>query len=273
MKLAAMLLCPVIVTLTVMPFLIQSVVATEQAQSATIATDQVKIQTQFAQLVRGEPGKEYPDYKVAKIQYPQVSGLEDPVVLGKVQDAIGLKAVFGQSLEEMRQEFQTYWWLSEISYKVNYNQNGLLDLTFTRSGLGAYPSFQDVHVVVDLRTGKRLTAADLFKPDALPQVVALVNAALESRVQTRIAELRSDGVEAVPQLKQASFQPEDLGQFSVSDRGITFFYEYELPHAIKAMEPSGRFFFTYDQLQPYLQPEGALALVLRSPEALRNQAR
>jgi hypothetical protein len=235
------------------------------------AKDRVMIQSKTVQLVRGKSGQDYPNYKKATIKYPQVTGLSDAVVLRKVQDAISLKTVFDSSVEEFREEFETQsgGWLSEISFKVNYNKNFLLDITFTQNGVGAYPSSFNQEVVVDLRTGKTLVAADIFKSESLNSLATMVNQALRSRMLQRIEELQNsrdpDAASFVEeQLGRQSFRVRHLDRFSVSDQGITFIYEYGFPHVALGLAPSGRFFFTYQQLKPYLKSEGVLSAVLRS---------
>jgi hypothetical protein len=242
---------------------------TSPAPSQVEAKDRVMVQSKTVQLVRGKPGQDYPRYKKATIKYPQVTGLSNAAVIQKVQGAISLKTVFDSSVEEFREEFETQsGWLSEISFKVNYNKNFLLDITFTQSGAAAYPSSFNRGVVVDLRTGKTLVAADIFKSESLNSLATMVDRVLRSRMQQKIAELRNsrdpesaDFVEE--QLDRKTFRVRDLNQFSVSDQGITFIYEYGFPHVALAAEPSGRFLFTYQQLKPYLKSEGALAAVVK----------
>jgi hypothetical protein len=54
------------------------------------------------------------------------------------------------------------------------------------------------------------------------------------------------------------FEIENLDDFSVGRRGITFLYDAGFPHAIKAFEPQGKYFFTYSELKPYIKLEGLL---------------
>ncbi len=275
MKLLAVL-CPTLGFFTLIPALSAQQIAPLPSRvpapktTQTVVKDRVTIQSKTVKITRGQPGQEYPNYRNATIRYPQVTGLANPTVLRKVQNAVSLKTVFGQSLEEIRKEFQTEsWWLTDIEYKVNYNRNFLLDITFTRSGIGAYPSSYDEQVVVDLRTGKTLKASDLFKPESVNKLVAEGNRALRSQIQQKVADFSKTAPPEDVQLMQerlekSTFKPENLDRFSVSEKGITFLYDYDLPHVIKAWEPSGRLFFTYEQLKPYLQPEGVLSVVLRS---------
>lgn len=230
--------------------------------SATPLTsaDRVLIETKMVTFIRGMKGQEYPNYKEAVVKYPQVTGLADQAVLQNVRTAVSLKSVMGQSLDELRAEFLDSWWLSEIDYTVNYNQNALLDLTFTISGSGAYPSSYDKHRTIDLKTGKVLKAVDLFKRESLGTIAVMVNKAMQADMKAAIATGDQGGADIRDQLTNKRFQIRNLSYFSVNDKGVTFLYDFEFPHVIKALEPSGRYFFSYDQLKSYIKPDGALGV-------------
>jgi hypothetical protein len=226
------------------------------------SSDRVLIEPKTVTLVRGKKGQEYPNYKEAIVKYPQVAGLTDPAVLQKVQTAISLKSVMGQSLDELRAEFQDTWWLSEIDYTVNYNQNALLDLTFTISGVGAYPSAYDKHRLVSLKTGKLLKESDVFKRQSFGTIAVMVDKAMQAEMKAAIAKGNQDGADIRDQLSNRRFQIRNLNSFSISDKGITFLYNFDFPHVILALQPSGRYFFSYDQLKAYIKPDGALGVLL-----------
>ncbi|HYJ45883.1 MAG TPA: hypothetical protein VEV81_04655, partial [Pyrinomonadaceae bacterium] len=59
------------------------------------------------------------------------------------------------------------------------------------------------------------------------------------------------------------FKSADLDDFSVGARGITFLYDAGFPHVVQALEPVGRYFFSYAQLKPYIKRDGPLALFIR----------
>jgi hypothetical protein len=67
----------------------------------------------------------------------------------------------------------------------------------------------------------------------------------------------------VEALEDMKFGPENLDDFSVSTRGITFLYDAGLPHVIRAFEPEGRYFFSYSELTPYLNRNGPLGQFIR----------
>src|SRR5215813_738973 len=91
--------------------------------------------------------------KTFTIRYPRVSGLS-PTLNKRVQATISYEKVSDLNLKEEIGETQ---WLEEAGYKVNYNKNGVLDITLTMDGSGAYPSGYSRTVVVDLKTGNRVT--------------------------------------------------------------------------------------------------------------------
>ena len=51
--------------------------------------------------------------------------------------------------------------------------------------------------------------------------------------------------------------------FQVGEKGITFLYDAGLPHVIEAFEPEGRYFFTYSELQRYINRGGPLGQFVR----------
>ncbi|MBD2037921.1 hypothetical protein H6F76_23500 [Leptolyngbya sp. FACHB-321] len=229
--------------------------------------DRVLVETKTVTFVRGKKGQEYPDYKEAIVKYPQVTGLTNPAVLRNVQSAVSLKSVLGQSIAELRAEFLASWWLSEIDYTVNYNQNSLLDLTFTRSGSGAYPSSSNKHRLVNLKTGKVVKAADVFKRESLSTIAAMVNKAMQAEVKQAIANGDKEGADLREQLKNQRFQTKHLDSFTISDKGITFLYDFGFPHVILALQPSGKYFLSHNQLRAHIKPDGALNVFLPNTTA------
>ena len=54
------------------------------------------------------------------------------------------------------------------------------------------------------------------------------------------------------------FTIENLDEFSVGAKGITFLYDAGYPHAIQAFEPIGEYFFSYSELKPFIRRDGLL---------------
>jgi hypothetical protein len=181
-------------------------------------------------------------------------------VLRRVRSALDFKNIFDYSLQEYREDT----WLSEFSYVVNYNNNYLLDITFTQSGVGAYPDEHTKHLLFNLRDGRVVKASDVFESAKLPELAAAVDRKLQQELE-QIEKDNADGGEP-PEDKAIrreanevlKFEVKNLDEFSVSARGITFLYDAGFPHAIKAFEPAGHYFFNYSQLKPFIKRDGPL---------------
>ena len=224
--------------------------------------DSAIIQHRQIRLVRSPSlAKQFPNRRTAIISYPLISGLT-PRALRRVHSLLSFKNIFDYSLAEYRNDA----WLSEFTYVVNHNGHHLLDLTFTQSGMAAYPDEQSKHFLIDIRTGGIVTAEHAFQADKLAELAALV----DSRLQADIEQLKKDNAASkdIDPSQRASvndayavlkFEIKELKDFSVSKKGITFLYDAGFPHVIKALEPEGRYFFPYALVKPYIKAEGPLA--------------
>jgi hypothetical protein len=54
------------------------------------------------------------------------------------------------------------------------------------------------------------------------------------------------------------FEVKNLDDFEVATDGLVFLYDAGFPHVIQAIQPDGRYRFTYKELKPYLKPDGLL---------------
>jgi hypothetical protein len=230
--------------------------------SRAAANDRAVVARKRVVLVRtGQIARQFPHKRRAVVTYPVVSGLSDARILRKVRAALDLKNVFDTSLAEYRQEA----WLEELDFKVNYNKNQLLDITFWQTGAGAYPDTHRAHKTISLKTGDVLKAADVFEAGALYALAGLAHEKLLEEVRGMVKVVEEDqslSAEDKPSLKDAlsglSFGVEHLDEFVVSDAGLTFLYDAGFPHVIQALEPDGEYFFSYAQLAPYVKRAGPL---------------
>jgi len=136
---------------------------------------------------RGKIARDFLERKRAVISYPVITGLENPAALNKVRSAIRLKNIFDYSLAEYKEDA----WLTRFDYKVNYNKNYILDLTFKQEGVGAYPDEQTKHFAFNLKSGDVIKADDVFKQTSLEHLARLVNDRLQAEVRQIITEQRA----------------------------------------------------------------------------------
>lgn len=206
--------------------------------------------------------RQFPNRKTAVVRYPMVKGIEDAAVLYKVQKILAVENAFGTTLKEYREDA----WLTEFDYRVGYNENYLLDVTFSQSGVGAYPDTHTKHFLIDLKRGSVIKATDAFLSNKLAGLAALVDERLQHEVRATIQRFESDKDSAADKetlqstFAELKFKEENLDEFSVNSRGITFLFDAGFPHAIQALQPDGHYFFPFSKLQPYIRRDGPLGV-------------
>jgi hypothetical protein len=228
---------------------------------AQVRNDRVVVTARTIVIVRrGKIVKDFPEKKRATIKYPVVSGLGDARVLRRVQSVLQIRNVFDTSVAEYKQDN----WLAEFGYEVNYNKNYVLDITFSQDGSGAYPDTQTRHFAINLKNGGVIKASDAFIGEKLPALANLVRAKFQTELKqilTDLAESKSDA-EDIRVAKEAQealeFKLSDIDDFSIGDKGVTFLYDAGYPHAIRAFEPEGRYFFSYAELKSFIKQDGPL---------------
>ena len=239
--------------------------AVSPAAEAAARGDSAVVRRKRVVIVRtGRLARQFPGRRRAVVNYPVVSGLPDPEVLRKVRAALALKNVFETSLAEYRQDA----WLEELDFKVNYNKRHILDISFWQSGTGAYPDTHHEHFAISLRTGDVLKARDVFEGGALSALAGMANEKLRAEVAELVKVVEQDreltdkeGLKG--ELTGLAFGAEHLDKFMVGEAGLTFLYDAGFPHVIQAIQPEGRYFFSYSQLAPYVRREGPLGVFIK----------
>ena len=191
---------------------------------------------------------------------PQVKAAT-PAISKKIETAISYEKNNDFNLKEEMGEFQ---WLEEASYEVQYNKNGLLDIILSMEGSAAYPSTNNKEVVIDTKTGNRLTATSIFTN--LSGLAAKAKATQKAEIRKAIIQIKKDAPEEenpASLFTEANFTTENLNEFSVSDKGVTFFYDYEFPHVIQVLQPDGKYFFSWAEIKPFIKRGGLLERFIR----------
>lgn len=224
------------------------------------ALPSVVIQKRRIVLVRtGKFVRNFPDRRRAIVNYPVIVGPKNSPVLRKVRALFDFKNIFDTSLAEYRADT----WLSEFDYKVNYNRNFILDITFMQDGIRAYPDTHTKHFAINLRNGELIKAADAFDSSSLDELAALVDKKLQTENQETIRDSGDDRETAKDLLKDLKFTTSNLDEFSISDKGITFLYDAGFPHAVQALQPVGEYFFSFAELKSYIKRDGPLGMFVR----------
>jgi hypothetical protein len=194
------------------------------------------------------------------ITYPKVKAAT-PSLSAKIERSISYQSVIDLRLKDEMNEFQ---WLESADFEVKYNKNGILCVEDSMEGTAAYPSDVSKIVCVDTRTGVRARPADVFTN--IVGLTAMVRKAQESEKRKAIPQIKKDNpdVEEPEQLfGDKRLTAKDLDGYEVSDKGVTFHYDYEFPHVAQGLQPDGNFFYTWSQLRPYIKKGGLLTRVAR----------
>ncbi len=204
------------------------------------------------------------------VTYPLFNGTMSTAAKKKIENTISYWRVFETTLAENLGEYE---WLSEMSYVVKYNKNGILDIALTQEGSAAYPDQSTKELIVDLKTGEQVKFSDAFKTDSLDKFAKMVNKKLEVEKQAIIKSIdkgafgEENGKEANDSLKEQigglSFTAESFNEYSISDKGVTILYDAEFPHVIQAAQPDGQYFFSWTELKSFIKPDGLLGKFIR----------
>ena len=181
-----------------------------------------------------------------------------PSLSRKITVAISPETALGLNINEELADLQ---WLYEADYAVLFNRHNILSVRLRMSGAGAYPDDLTKYVVVDVRTGNRLKPSDIFTN--LAGLAAMAKKTQRNEIRSTLAEMKKDPenaeVDAAQLFEETDFKIADLAQFSVGARGVTFYYDYGFPHAIEALQPAGRYTFSWTQLKPFIRRDGLLS--------------
>lgn len=151
-------------------------------------------------------------------------------------------------------------WLESAGYFIGYNKKGILSITLSMSGTGAFSSTLYRYIVVDIKTGKEAAISKVFKD--LPGLAALIRTHQKNEITEAKKEiaLQSDYPSEVANrfLDTADFTVLNLREFSIGDDGVTFIYDYGFPRIIYPIQPNGNFQLTWKELKPFISRRGLL---------------
>lgn len=192
------------------------------------------------------------------ITYPKVKAAT-LALSRKIEAALSYEKLFDFKLQEELTEIQ---WLEDATYDVHYNANGVLSVSLTIEGSGAYSSVATRRIVVNASTGKRVQPVDVFLNTE--ELLAALVRMKDTEVQKAKEELKSD-----PDTKNEDFSgffndaetyhKVSLSEFEINENGVTFHHNYGFPNVAKAIQPPGEFFMTWQDLKPFIRLDGLLA--------------
>jgi hypothetical protein len=197
--------------------------------------------------------EEFENQRKVAVIYPKISNFNKDIS-AKISEQISYWKNFEVTLDQIKTEFG----ITELSYKINYNKNFILDITLTQESQQAYPWTEKRFIVLDLRTGKRIKTDEMFKAKSFGTINKLIQATMKRELKKKDFE-PDTAFSFKSKVKLDTVKLSDLEGFSVSDKGITFLFDYDFNFASLADEPAGRYFFSWKQLKPYIKTDGLFA--------------
>ena len=101
----------------------------------------------------------------------------------------------------------------------------------------------------------------------LEKLAAKAKVKQQAEVEKSLKEIKSDPANKdyldFSFFENTNFTAENLEEFAVGDKGVTFIYDYGFPHVIFALQPEGRYFFGWAELKPFIRRDGLLAKFVR----------
>ncbi|MCO6511932.1 MAG: hypothetical protein J5I65_14195 [Aridibacter famidurans] len=203
-------------------------------------------------------GEDLPDFKRRfEITYPMVSGLKSERAKRQFDDTISYWKAFDTTLEE---NLDDYYWLDTLDYEVPFNRNGIVVIRLIISGSAAYVDGDLKTLVVDTNTGRRVTVRQAFTglPGLAKKLAKMQYAAVAKEIEEQEG-LGPDDVQTIREyMKDKAITVSSIDEFSVSDEGVTFHFDYGFPHVIQALQPNGDYSFTWEEIGPYLKKGGII---------------
>lgn len=154
--------------------------------------------------------------------------------------------------------------LTDMSYEVMYNKNGVLSLEIDWVVEAAYPNPSEAYFNFDVRTGKTIGINDVINDSLFEKFQAKVfsdkidslkeyTSSLKSQLAHK--EIDSEAYQwAMEEIDSNCINSIDLSNFSLSQTGIKIIDPCEFPHAIRGLSPGYELRYSYRFLQPYLNP-------------------
>ncbi|MEZ5344549.1 MAG: hypothetical protein R2681_03240 [Pyrinomonadaceae bacterium] len=204
-------------------------------------------------------GKNLPEFKKTfEVNYPRISGV-NAAVKRNIENSVSYWKNFETTLEENLGEYN---WLSSLDYEVGYNKRGILAIDLIMEGAGAYPDGSIKKLVIDLKTGKRVFIKDVFTD--VENLLLLIEKEQKAEIKRERDEFikrgeKEDAAEFDRQIKSSGYSVNKLEEFTVNDAGVVFSHDYNFPHVVKALEPSGQYIFSWADLRKFIKSDGLLA--------------
>lgn len=203
-------------------------------------------------------------------EYPEITGGSTAgiVSFNRITKARALKLaadfkkdIMSMTAEDVASIPDSMSYYVEVGYNVVYADNNLVSIKFSDTGFsgGAHPNTNYYTLNFDLKSGKELKLADLFKPGAkyLQTIAAYSLKDLQSRKNAETGE--SEGVATDDWAEGASAKDENYESWNITKKGLLFTFD---PYQVASYANGPQtVIMPYDKLKTIAKPDGAMSKI------------
>jgi hypothetical protein len=193
------------------------------------------------------------------MEWPEIGGGVSKPISDRINAVISIDSVCGESIKEIQLNYKDCnCGIVGGRFDVNYNKKNILSLTISVETMSAYPDVLIRNYNFNTKTGTVIFLDSLLKKDSIPSLISKFNNELSKRMEEAKAIAFEDAEMAQETdfinnlFDKREFLKEDLKNFIITDKGITFTFEFGFPHVAQALEPASDFFISRENLKPYL---------------------
>ncbi len=194
------------------------------------------------------------EYVDAKLKFLTLSAGNNNRSLDSVlYENVSFFSVTGADISDIRAEFEEMQsGLVEMEYIINYNQDGVFDVSFDLVYLGAHLSYDYVNRTIDLHNASRIHLVDMLDMNKLSHFLDACNEKMKDNIAEAKKNVTEEDKDILSFYEGNKVEEKNLEDFSITSNGIVVYYDFGFPHFAKFHEPSSILRFTWSEMEKYL---------------------
>jgi len=167
--------------------------------------------------------------------------------------------VTSMDIPEAKQTFENSGFgIRSMQYFLNFNANGIFDLSYDITSVSAYATENYVNIALDLHAQKKIELTDLIRSGEHENFLALCNKKLMTHItqskQDMLEETGRDSIEFVDLFNTRTFEHMDI-DFSIKPGALVVYYDFYFPQYAKSFEPNSVILLNRSELKPFINLE------------------
>lgn len=180
------------------------------------------------------------------IVWPVLKNISDQQIVSKINKILdfntNIKNFYGDTFGQY--DANNLNGITGVVFKVNYDKNGLLSLNYTINTYGAYPDEISFNQNINTKTGNLVDITELTSKSKT-SILSLLNQKLKV-IKDNAEQETKDTADDL--LSSAVFTDKNLNEFSITENGLEYNFDFGFPHSIQELEPNGLVKITWAEL-------------------------